>query len=128
MRSARRCLTSYSHHKSPHKFTQPQLTTRLDMLAKLKTIYRDIIEILENSEELCRRMALERLHHYSTLKRFAYRSNVAEITGAVLADKRRSDSRSGRRHSACRCGGCCSQHSRSSSEKGLTYSQHGKSS
>ncbi len=89
MRSARRCSTSYSHHKSPHKLTPPQLTTRLELRAKLKTIYRDIIEILENSEELCRRMALERLHHYSTLKRFAYRSNVAEITDAVPADKRR---------------------------------------
>lgn len=34
-------------------------------------------------------MRLERLHHCSTLKRFAYRSNFAEVTDAVPPDKHR---------------------------------------
>lgn len=84
--SSRRCMSSYSHCKSPHKFTQPQLMTCLILRAYLKTTYRGVIELLDASETLCEKLGLEQLPHYSTLKRFADRSDVAAITDAMLAD------------------------------------------
>ena len=86
MRSGRACMASYSHAKSPHKFTQAQLMTCLVLRAYLKTTYRGIIEILETSAALRAAMGLDRLPHYSTLKRLADRSDVLEITDAMLAD------------------------------------------
>ncbi len=54
--------------------------------AYLKTTYRGIIEILETSEALCQRLGLDRLPHYSTLKRFADRSVVPEIIEGLLGE------------------------------------------
>ncbi|WP_437200794.1 hypothetical protein [Planctomicrobium sp. SH664] len=40
MRIGRKYMASYSHLKSPHKFTQEQLLTFLLLRAYLKTTYR----------------------------------------------------------------------------------------
>lgn len=86
MRLAKKYVEPYSHRNSPHKFTQQQLMTCLVLRAYLKTTYRGLIEILETSESLRQRIGLERLPHYSTLKKFADRSSVLEIIDAMLVD------------------------------------------
>lgn len=86
LRVARRFAADYSHPKSPRKFTQPQLLACLVLRAYLKTTYRGVIEVLEVSEALRQRLGLQRLPHYSTLKRFADRSDVPEIIGGMLAE------------------------------------------
>ena len=86
MRVARKYVEPYSHAKSPHKFTQGQLITCLVLRAYLKTTYRGIIEILETSDALRERMGLKRLPHYSTLKKFADRSEVLHIVDCMLQD------------------------------------------
>ncbi len=74
------------HLKSPHKFTQPQLMTCLVLRAYLKTTYRGVVDFLASSQELCDAIGLKSLPHYSTLKRFADRSAVAEIADAMFAE------------------------------------------
>jgi len=86
MRLAAKFVQPYSHPKSPQKFTQSQLLTVLILKAYLKTTYRGVIEILDTSDQLKQRLGLKRLPHYSTLKYFADRSHVLEITDAILAE------------------------------------------
>ncbi len=86
LRVARRFAADYSHPKSPQKFTQPQLLACLVLRAYLKTTYRGVIEVLEVSDALRQRLGLERLPHYSTLKRFADRSDVLDIIDRMLAE------------------------------------------
>ncbi|RIK62986.1 MAG: hypothetical protein DCC65_16745, partial [Planctomycetota bacterium] len=69
MKTAGRCLLPYGHPKSPHKFTQRQLMTCLVLRAYTKTTYRGVIELLEASGQLRRILCMERLPHYSTLKK-----------------------------------------------------------
>ena len=45
-------LPPYSHPKSPHKFTQPQLFAILALRAFLRTDYRGIINILAEWSDL----------------------------------------------------------------------------
>jgi hypothetical protein len=87
---ARKFMPSYSHPKSPHKFTQPQLMACLILRAYLKETYRGVVDQLDASKELRETLGLQRLPDYSTLKRFADRSAVAEITDAILADLAKS--------------------------------------
>ncbi len=86
LRTARKYVEPYSHAKSPHKFTQAQLISCLVLRAYLKTTYRGVIEILEASDELRKRLGLERLPHYSTLKKFADRSDVLHIVDCMILD------------------------------------------
>jgi hypothetical protein len=86
LRLSRRFMPAYSHPKSPHRFTQPQLMTCLILRAYLKATYRGIVEQLEASAELRRTLGLEEVPNYSTLKKFSDRSAVAEITDAILAE------------------------------------------
>ncbi|QDU82513.1 hypothetical protein Pla110_42710 [Polystyrenella longa] len=76
----------YSHPKSPKKYTQSQLLSILILRAYLKTTYRGIIEILETSELLQKRLQLTQLPSYSTLNYFADRSHVLDIIDKMLAD------------------------------------------
>jgi len=86
MMISRKYVEPYSHPKSPRKFTQSQLLTMLVLRAYLKTTYRGVIEFLETSDQLQKRLQLKRLPHYSTLKYFADRSHVLEIIDVMLAD------------------------------------------
>lgn len=86
MRVSKRCLARYSHVKSPHKFTQPQLMTCLILRAYLKTTYRGILEILQTSDSLRSCLGLESLPHYSTLKKFADRAVVSEIVDGIITE------------------------------------------
>lgn len=86
LRVARRFAADYSHPKSPKKFTQPQLLACLVLRAYLKTTYRGVVEVLEVSDSLRARLGLGRLPHYSTLKRFADRSDVPAVIDRMLAE------------------------------------------
>lgn len=86
MSVAKKYVEAYSHRNSPQKFTQTQLLTLLVLRAYLKTTYRGVIEFVEVSEELRKRIGLTSLPHYSTLKKFADRSSVLEIVDAMLLE------------------------------------------
>lgn len=86
LRMARKYVNPYSHKFSPQKFTQEQLLTCLVLRAYLKTTYRGIIEFLEVSAELRQRLGLAQLPHYSTLKKFADRSDVLLIVDCMLLE------------------------------------------
>jgi hypothetical protein len=86
LRMARKYVHPYSHKFSPQKFTQEQLLTCLVLRAYLKTTYRGIIEFLEVSSELQQRLGLTQLPHYSTLKKFADRSDVLLIVDCMLLE------------------------------------------
>jgi hypothetical protein len=60
-------LPPYSHPKSPHKFTQPQLFAMLALRDFLRTDYRGIINILAEWSDLRAVLGLTQLPHYSTL-------------------------------------------------------------
>ncbi len=60
-------LPPYSHPKSPHKFTQPQLFAILALRDFLRTDYRGIINILAEWSDLREVLRLQQLPHYSTL-------------------------------------------------------------
>ncbi|WP_417377928.1 hypothetical protein [Gimesia sp.] len=61
MKISRKYVEPYSHPKSPQKYTQSQLLTILILRAYLKTTYRGIIEIIETSDQLQKRLLLKRL-------------------------------------------------------------------
>ena len=88
LRTARKYVNPYSHRNSPHKFTQEQLLACLVLKAYLKTTYRGIIEFLETSDGLRQRLGLTdgKLPHYSTLKKFADRSDVLLIIDCMLLE------------------------------------------
>jgi hypothetical protein len=83
---SRKYVDSYSHKFSPQRFTQEQLLTCLILKAYLKTTYRGIIEFLETSESLKKQLGLRCLPHYSTLKKFADRSDVLQIVDCMLLE------------------------------------------
>lgn len=84
LRIARKYVAPYSHRNSPRKFTQEQLLTCLILRAYLKTTYRGLIEFLEVSGAVRKRLGLTALPHYSTLKKFADRSSVLDIVDVML--------------------------------------------
>ena len=86
MRLSAKSPQPHSSKYSPQKFSQPHLLTCLILRAYLKTTYRGVIEFLEVSSELRRVLQLKRLPHYTTLKYFADRSNVAEISNLLMAE------------------------------------------
>lgn len=93
--TAEATLPPYSHPKSPHTFTQPQLMACLVLRAAMGTTYRGLVEVLAVSPPLLAALGLRRLPHYSTLKRFADRAAsedaVAALLAALLARMRRAD-------------------------------------
>jgi len=60
-------LPDYSHSKSPHKFTQPQLFAILALRVFLRTDFRGIIVTLSEWSDLRALLGLKSLPHYSTL-------------------------------------------------------------
>lgn len=67
LETGKRALPDYSHPKSPHKFTQPQLFAILGLRVFLKTDFRGITAILSEWSDLRNVLALEAIPHYSSL-------------------------------------------------------------
>jgi hypothetical protein len=88
---AARRLPDYSHPKSPHRYTQPQLMACLVVRAYCRQTYRGVVELLEESDGLraALRLRRDRVPRHTTLEEFA--SRVAsprlldELVGEVLA-------------------------------------------
>lgn len=71
--AAQKALPLYSHQKSPHKFTQPQLVTCLVLKEFFTTDYRGIVGILEDASDLKKVLELKKTPHYTTLQKAAQR-------------------------------------------------------
>jgi len=67
LEAGKEALPAYSHLKSPHKFTQPQLFAMLVLKQFFKLDYRGIAQWLGRWSELRQTLELERVPNYSTL-------------------------------------------------------------
>ena len=66
---AQATLPRYSHAKSPHHFTLPQLAACVVLTYYLNRSYRDMEEWLVASDQVCEALDLERVPDHSTLSR-----------------------------------------------------------
>lgn len=62
-------LPQYSHPKSPHHFTLPQLAACVLLMFYLDLSYRDMEEWLLATDKVCQALELPRVPNYSTLQR-----------------------------------------------------------
>jgi hypothetical protein len=67
LEAGKEALPDYSHPKSPHKFTQPQLFAMLVLKQFFKLDYRGVVVWLSNWSELREVLELKRIPNYSTL-------------------------------------------------------------
>jgi hypothetical protein len=67
MAAGQEAFTDYSHPKSPHKFTQPQLFALLVLRQFFRTDYRGLIAMVDRWPDLREALSLQRTPHYSTL-------------------------------------------------------------
>ena len=90
--ACRRHMSSYSHAKSKHTFTQAQLMSCLVLKAYLNLTYRGVVELLELGDGLREALGLAKVPVHTTLKMFADRCASPElidgIIGQVLAQAR----------------------------------------
>lgn len=68
-----RALPRYSHPRSRHDFTQPQLFALLTLRQMLRLDYRGLVTLLTEWAELRRALGLRKVPHYSTLCYAAHR-------------------------------------------------------
>lgn len=66
-------LSKYSHPRSRHDFTQPQLLALLVLRQRLRLDYRGLVALLTEWGELRRGLGLRKVPHYSTLCYAAHR-------------------------------------------------------
>lgn len=62
-------LPKYSHPKSPHRFTLPQLGACVLLMFYLDLSYRDLEEWLLASDQVCQALELARIPDHTTLQR-----------------------------------------------------------
>jgi hypothetical protein len=67
LEAGKEALPDYSHPKSPHKYTQPQLFAILVLKQFFKLDYRGVVAWLSNWAELRESLELKRVPNYSTL-------------------------------------------------------------
>ena len=76
----------YSHPKSPHKYSLPQLLSCVLLKIYIKNIsFRDLEELLLSSEDMCRVLGLRAVPNYSTLSRA--HSRVSDKQIQLLVEK-----------------------------------------
>ena len=63
----------WSHERSPHTFTQPQLFACLVLKEFFTTDYRGIAAILQDSSDMRRILELNKVPHFTTLQKAAHR-------------------------------------------------------
>lgn len=68
-RLTQHALPRYSHPKSPHHFTLPQLAACVLMMFYLDISYRDMEEWLLATDQVCRELELPRIPDHTTLQR-----------------------------------------------------------
>lgn len=82
-------IPRYSHLKSPHRFTQPQLVACVLLAYYLGKSYRDTEEFLLASEAVCQELGLREVPHYSTINRAYQRFRIElieKLQQALLAE------------------------------------------
>lgn len=77
---ASRSLPRYSHPKSPHRFTQPQLVACVLMKFYLDLSYRDMEEWLLATTQVCTVLELNEIPDHSTLSRTFKKLRLSELT------------------------------------------------
>lgn len=78
---AQQRLPLYSHPKSPHTFTVPQLAACVLLMFYLNLSYRDMEEWLLASETVCHALELKRVPDHSTLQRACQRLRLRDLEG-----------------------------------------------
>lgn len=82
-------LPSYTHPKSPKKFTQPQLAACLVLKEFFKTDYRGIAAIIEDSSDIKIMLELKQVPHFTTLQKSARqllkKRTVKKLIGSILS-------------------------------------------
>jgi transposase len=68
-RLCQQVVAPYSHLKSPHRFTQPQLLACVLLMFYVRKSYRDMEEWLLASDSICLELKLKEVPDYSTLNR-----------------------------------------------------------
>jgi hypothetical protein len=66
---AQETLPPYSHPRSPHRFTFPQLAACVLLMVYLNKSYRDMEEWLLATDAVCAALALRYVPDHSTLSR-----------------------------------------------------------
>src|SRR5215216_2819150 len=85
---AQEALPRYTHLKSPHRFTFPQLAACVLVMVYLDKSYRDMEEWLLATDAVCAVLALRRVPDHSTLNRALKRLRLRDLDGmrrALLA-------------------------------------------
>ncbi len=78
-RLCQRALPRYSHPKSPHRFTCPQLAACVLLVFYLRQSYRDMEEWLLASEAVCRELELATVPDHTTLSRAFHRLGMMRL-------------------------------------------------
>src|SRR5919112_4428178 len=71
----------YTHPKSPHRFTFPQLAACVLVMVYLNKSYRDMEEWLLATDAVCAALALRRVPDHSTLSRTLKRLRLHDLDG-----------------------------------------------
>ena len=77
---AKRRMPRYSHPKSPHHFTQPQVVACVLLTFYLDLSYRDAEEWLLASEKVCQVLELAHVPDHSTLSRTFKKLRLSDLT------------------------------------------------
>jgi len=72
-------LPRYSHPKSPHHFTLPQLAACVLLMFYLDLSYRDMEEWLLASDRVCQELGLSRVPDHTTLQRTFRKLRMADL-------------------------------------------------
>jgi len=86
---AEEVLPKYSHPKSPHRYTQPQLAACVLLMYRLQLSYRDMEEWLLATDRVCQALQLKRVPDHATLCRAhqRLRMNQLQAMNEALLDK-----------------------------------------
>jgi hypothetical protein len=76
---AQKTFVRYSHPKSPHIFTVPQLIACVLLMHYVRKTYRDMEEWLLASEAVCQALELQTIPDHTTLYRAAKRLKVSKL-------------------------------------------------
>jgi transposase len=75
-RLSQRVVARYSHVKSPHRFTQPQLVACVLLMFYVRKSYRDMEEWLLASDAICQELGLKEVPDHTTLNRTYKRMQI----------------------------------------------------
>lgn len=81
---AKQSLPPYSHARSPHVFTLPQIVACLVLKEFFTTDYRGIVAILADSSDIQKALELKEIPHFTTLQKASQRLTKQRIIEKLL--------------------------------------------